>query len=204
MGQAGPFSGALTDRAHPLLVLADTAATDAADRLHDGAVQALVAARYAADLVVRGADPVLARDAVQEALVQLRTALWHLRPRASGEGGLGHALDLLRTQLLSEGRGPLLVDLDGAAADSASFAALAYRLVQAAALAPDAGSVQVVVRRRGAELALDLTGGAALADEGAWTAAVHALGGSLSTQDGPPRVVRLRVPALDPATEVAP
>ncbi len=203
MGQARPSSGALVDRAHPLLALADRTATDAADRLHDGAVQALVAARYAADAAVRGGDPVQARDAVQEALVQLRAALWHLRPRASGEGGLGQALGLLRSQLLSEGRGPLLVDLEASVADSASFAAIAYRLVQAAALAPEAGPVQVVVRRQGADLVLDLTGGAVGADDDTWTSAAHALGGTFTTHDGPPRALQLRVPAPDPATEVA-
>ncbi len=189
--------------AHPLLALADAAAADAADRLHDGAVQTLVAARFAADAAVRGGDPVQARDAVQEALVQLRAALWHLRPRQSAEGGLGHALDLLRHQLVTEARDPLLLDVDAGAADSASFAALAYRLVQAVALPLDAGQVRVVVRRNGADAQLHLDGGAALRDVAVWAAAAHALGGSLSAQDGPPRAVQLCVPVPDRVTEVA-
>ena len=61
-----------------------------ADRLHDGALQALVVARYACDAVARGADPALARDAVQDALVTLRREVWLLRPR--GDDGLMTAL----------------------------------------------------------------------------------------------------------------
>ena len=77
-----------------VLSLAEAEADAAADALHDGALQALVVARYAADAAVRGADPAAARDAVQHALVALRRAVWLLRPR--GDRGLLEALPVTR------------------------------------------------------------------------------------------------------------
>src|SRR4051812_25119820 len=53
---------ASTELADQLLAAADAEADEAAGRLHDGAVQALVAARYAADAAVRGGDVAAARD----------------------------------------------------------------------------------------------------------------------------------------------
>ncbi|MCW2608525.1 MAG: hypothetical protein JWO60_3218, partial [Frankiales bacterium] len=56
-----------------------------ADALHDGPVQTLVVARYACDSALRGGDAALARDAVQEAVVDLRRTLWHLRGRGQSD-----------------------------------------------------------------------------------------------------------------------
>jgi len=144
-----------------------------ADRLHDGALQALVVARYAADAAVRGGDPVLARDRVQEALVALRRLVWQLRPR--GEDGLLAALLDLSAQLVDAGGEPLRLDVDRATASALSPAAVAtsYRLVQATA--PSA----VRLARRGARAVLDLD--APLVDSGGWSARARALGGELLT-----------------------
>ncbi len=85
-----------------MLALAEADADAAADGLHDGALQALVVARYAADAAVRGGDPAAARDAVQEALVALRRAVWLLRPR--GAQGLLEALRQLAAHVAGRRR----------------------------------------------------------------------------------------------------
>ena len=105
-----------------------------ADALHDGPLQSLVVARYAADASVRGADPTLARDAVQAALVGLRRTLWQLRPR--GAEDLAAALQQLDQRLVEGDRPPLLLQVDPASAGQLSglAATTAYGLVQAAAL----------------------------------------------------------------------
>ena len=117
------------------LMRAEAADRDAvADALHDGPLQSLVVARYAADASVRGADPVLARDAVQAALVGLRRTLWQLRPR--GAEDLAAALQQLDQRLVEGDRPPLLLQVDPASAGQLSglAATTAYGLVQAAAL----------------------------------------------------------------------
>ncbi len=182
------------------LALADLSTTTAADRLHDGPVQALVAARYAADLAVRGGDPTVVRDAVQLALVELRAALWHLRPRTAG-AGLAAALDLLSAQLVRDGKPALTLDLDLPAEDDPVFAALAYRLVQAAALAPADPTVSVVVRRTPAGSSLTVTGGADAFDGPGWSEAVAALGGRLTLTA---QSLELDLPCNPAPTEVAP
>ena len=90
-----------TDLPSAVLALAEAEAAATADALHDGALQALVVARYAADAAVRGGDPAAARDAVQQALVALRRAVWQLRPR--GDQGLVTALEQLAVQILDAG-----------------------------------------------------------------------------------------------------
>ena len=142
-----------------------------ADALHDGPVQSLVVARYAADAAVRGGDPAAARDAVQQALVELRRTLWRLRPR--GSTGLADALSQLAAHLGS----PVTLsgDADGL---SGACATCAFRVVQAIA-APDALPVEVVVRREAGLLQLTVTGGRALAEPTGWAARAAALGGDL-------------------------
>lgn len=142
-----------------VLALAEAQAGAAADALHDGALQALVVARYAADAAVRGGDVAAARDAVQQALVALRRAVWLLRPR--GEAGLRLALEQLAAQVEDGGGAPLRLDIDDAAAAvpddalSPAAATAAYRLVQHAA---GARPVTVRIRRTatGLRLALDV------------------------------------------------
>lgn len=155
-----------------LLGAADADRDALADRLHDGVLQALVAARYACDAVTRGADPVLARDAVQDALVALRREVWLLRPR--GGQGLPAALDALSAQLVAAGRPGLHLQLDPCVRLPAACAAAAYRLVQE--LAADRPlSVRLTVDGARAALSLD----AALPDPGAWALRADALGGEL-------------------------
>ena len=114
-----------------LLAAADADLDTLGDRLHDGALQELTGARYACDAVARGADPAVARDAVQHALVALRRELWLLRPR--GEHGLAAALFELSEQLEAAGRPGLRVQADPVGPLPPSCAVMAYRLVQAVA-----------------------------------------------------------------------
>ena len=112
-----------------LLAAADADLDTLGDRLHDGALQELTGARYACDAVARGADPAVARDAVQHALVSLRRELWLLRPR--GEHGLAAALSELSEQLEAAGRPGLRLQADPVGALPPASAVMAYRLVQA-------------------------------------------------------------------------
>ena len=175
-----------------LLAAADADADALADRLHDGALQALVVARYAADASVRGADPALARDAVQEALVALRRAVWDLRPR--GADDLSASLRELSQRRAAAGAQALVLEVDAAVAArlSAAARAAAYRFVQAAC--PADGPATVVLARQGGEAVV--TGGAVPDDVDGWTARAAALGGSLDTSGS---VARLLLPlAPDP------
>lgn len=167
-----------------VLSLAEAQADAAADALHDGALQALVVARYAADAAVRGADPAAARDAVQDALVALRRAVWLLRPR--GDRGLLEALQQLAVQVSAAGGAPVALDVDEAAAAvldtvlTAAAATAAYRLVQRAA-----GEAPLTVRVRrtstGLRIALDVP----LADPAGEALRARAVGGDLlATRDG--------------------
>jgi hypothetical protein len=162
---------------------------DAADQLHDGPVQALVAARYACDAAVRGGSPVDARDAVQEALVALRRSLWHLRPR--GENGLSGALEQLSHRLAEGGRPGLLLSLDRPAADRLGPAArtTAYRLVQSVALAERDAPVRVSVRGSAQTVVVHVDGGAPLPDPDRWMRRARALGGDLTSPAGRLRLV---------------
>ena len=173
-----------TDLPSAVLHLAEADADAAADALHDGALQALVVARYAADAAVRGGDPALARDAVQEALVTLRRAVWLLRPR--GSQGLVEALGHLAVQVVDAGGAPVRVDVDEELADelaaelAPAAATAAYRLVQRAA-----GDAPLTVRVRrtatGLRIALDVP----LADPAGEALRARAVGGALlATRDG--------------------
>lgn len=172
----------LDDDALALLAAADLDADALADAIHDGALQALVVARYAADAAVRGGDPVQARDAVQDALVALRRVVWLLRPR--GADDLPAALAELSTRLDA----PLALDVDPAVAAALAPAArvVAYRFVQASA----AGAVSLV--RDGAAAVLSVDG--EVADPAGWAARARAVGGRL---DGASRL-RLPLPDSDP------
>ena len=161
-----------------VLALGEAQADALADTLHDGALQALVVARYAADAAVRGGDAVLARNAVQDALVALRDAVWLLRPR--GEQGLGQALRQLARHLEATGGAPLLLDVDDEAAValdaslSAACATVAYRLVQHAA-----GTTPLTVRVRCTPDGLRLTLDAAVPDPAGEALRARAVGATL-------------------------
>lgn len=152
-----------------LLAAADADLDALGDRLHDGVLQQLVAARYACDAVARGADPALAREAVQDALVALRREVWLLRPR--GKQGLAAALTDLSAQLVDAGRPGLHVEVDPAARLSPAAAGLAYRLVQSLA-----GGAAFAVRLA-ADGALWLD--ASVPDVDVWSLRVQAVGGEL-------------------------
>ena len=183
--EASPSAPAGSDATAPhataLLAAADADADALADRLHDGALQALVVARYAADAAVRGGDPSLARDAVQEALVALRRAVWLLRPR--GADGLPAALAELSAQRVAAGAAPLELRVDDAVADALPpvARALAYRFVQAAdadvvEVAADGDTAVVLVAR-------------AVDDPASWAARARALGGRLHADAAATRLV---------------
>ena len=165
-----------------LLAAADADADALADAVHDGALQALVVARYAADAAVRGGDAALARDAVQDALVALRHAVWLLRPR--GADDLPGALADLSTRLDA----PLQLDVDAdvAAALAPAVRAAAYRFVQAGG----PGAVSLV---RDGDDGL-LTVPADVPDAAGWSARARAVGGRLET----PNRLRLPLPHFDP------
>ncbi len=174
---------------------------DVADQLHDGPVQALVAARYACDAAVRGGSATDARDAVQEALVALRRTLWHLRPR--GEDGLLSALEGLSNRLAESGRPGLLLSLDRPSVDLLGPAArvTAYRLVQTVALADRGAPVRVALRTTGATVVLHVDGGSPLPDPDRWVRRCRALGGDLSSSAGRLRLVLPTLPSPDLDTE---
>ncbi len=173
-----------------LLTAADADADAFADRLHDGALQALVVARYAADACVRGGDPVLARDAVQEALVALRRAVWDLRPR--GGADLKTSLTELAQRRAASGSGALSLEVDAEACLRLAPAArtAAYRFVQA--VAPSDGAVTVLLTAEGGSAVLDA--GGTPDDLPGWTARANALGGRLDSS-GP--TARLLLPLDD-------
>jgi len=195
-----PSRVAPADAAADLVAAVDADLDAAADLLHDGPVQALVVAHYAAEAATRGGDPAAAREAVQAALVELRRSLWHLRPRGLGDGGLPAALGLLSTRLEEAGRPPLGFVLDElvAAALPSAVASTAYRLVQAVALPDQAEPVRVSLRREGSTVVLDLDGGAPLTDRERWANKARALGGSLTSSEAR---TRLAVPLTAPRTK---
>jgi signal transduction histidine kinase len=186
----------LDDLAADLLAAADADADDVADRLHDGPVQALVFARYAADAAVRGADVTVVRDAVQAALVELRRALWHLRPRTDVEGGLPAALALLSGRLEEAGRPALGLCIDETVtADlSPSFVSTAYRLTQEVVLPEGSEPVTLTLRRDDGFDVLELSGGAPLTRSERWAVTARALGGTLTGSSGPPPTFCFAVP----------
>ncbi len=176
-GQRRSDEGA-ADLTAAVLALAEADADAAADALHDGALQALVVARYAADAAVRGGDATAARDAVQEALVALRRAVWLLRPR--GDQGLVLALQQLAEHVAHTGGEPVAVEVDeattagldsGLAPDAATAA---YRFVQRAA-----GTAPLTVRLRRTPTGLHLGLDVPLTDPTGEALRARAVGGTL-------------------------
>ncbi len=160
-----------------LLLLADADADALADRLHDDLLQLLVVARYAADAAVRGGDPTVTRDAVQEALVALRRTVWQLRPRT--QPGLTGALDALSQQRIAAGLPAPDLRLEGEVAaqlDQVCVAA-AYRLVQAVVTGAEHRAVVVRLTRSGGRVVLDIDSG--VPDPGGWSLRARAIGGQL-------------------------
>lgn len=117
--------------------------------LHDDVAQALLAARYAADLA--GAPDVA--DAVRAAIREVSDAMWRLRPR-TGEGNLVQALHDLA---LRHGDKVIALHVDGVPRLSIAAATVAYRVVQSAVSAGDAGTVEVRVEVRAGLLTVSVT-----------------------------------------------
>lgn len=128
-------AGGVTERLHvlappslprgaaPLLALADDVCDTLADALHDGPLQAVLAARLH---LQRQADPAPElRVALDEALSGLRAAMSAARS-GTGRAGPAHDLQALAAQF------PLQVTVDGA--DPGAPAGLFYRLAQALAV----------------------------------------------------------------------
>ena len=155
-----------------LLAAAERDLDRLADRLHDGALQALVVARYACDAVARGADPALARDAVQDALVTLRREVWLLRPR--GDDGLTTALLDLCSQLVGAGKPGLRLQADPGVEVASTAVGAAYRLVQATA-----GDTLLDVRLTATGGRAALTLDAAVPDPETWALRAQAVGAEL-------------------------
>ena len=175
-----------------LLAAAEHEADELADRLHDGVLQSLVVARYAADAAVRGADPADARDAVQDALVAMRRLVWQLRPR--GTGSFPEAVAALSAQRTSLGGAPLDLVVSSGDADTGlcgSGRALAYRLVQAAVAEP--GPVRVAVQTEGSCVTVSVTGSHTLPPD-VWDARARALGGRFEAAEPGTRTTRLLLP----------
>lgn len=123
LGLAVPAHGSAAVRA--LVDDREREQDELADALHDGPMQTLMVARYAADAALRGADLEPARASVQAAVVELRELVWSLRPR--GASGLVPALEQWAATR------PLELDLPASGVEvEPAVAALAYRVVQAA------------------------------------------------------------------------
>ncbi len=186
------MSTTTTTRPRTLLEALEVEADRLADTLHDGVLQMLVVARYAADAAVRGGDPVVTRDSVQDALVALRRLRRTLRPRG-GEDLHGALLDL-SDQRVQAGESALQLDLDEATARqlTPATAAAAYRFVQAT------HAVHVRLWRSGAQAVLETDG--ALDDPSGWELRALALGGELvSTRNGSRLLLPLHATSVSPA-----
>lgn len=135
--------------------------------LHDDVAQALLAARYAADLA--GAPDV--SDAVRAAIREVTDAMWRLRPR-TGDGDLGRALDDLASRHSDR---VIAVRADGVPPLSLTAATVAYRVVQAAVGASTARTVEVRAEVRSGVLSVSVS------DDGPpYDAAVHEPGSELA------------------------
>lgn len=178
-----------------LLRLSEQAAAAVADGLHDDALQLLVVARYATEAVARGADPMLARDAVQQALVSLRRAVWAMRPR--GAEGLGVALEELAAFALETGGPPLQLCVDETAGEvHAALGMTVFRFVQAVyGCSRAAAGGPVCVRAVAGEGWLAVGVDAPVPDPEHWHARARALGGRLRCRPGD---AQLELPLPDP------
>ena len=152
-----------------------------ADRLHDGPVQSLMVARYAADAAVGSSDPERVREAVQQAVVEVRRMIWQLRPR--GESSLVEALGELSAKLVEAGGAALALEGEADADLTGAAGVTAYRLVQAVAQ-PEGGPVHVSVHREPQVVVTDVEGGSPLPSPERWARRAAALGGDLSSGAG--------------------
>ena len=185
------LASALTPRsvpaAQPVELEEDYA--EIAGTLHDGPIQTLLAARFAAQLVTRNGDDDLGEVSalVSDALRELRRVMWELRPR-TGQG-LGAALEQLAAH---DAAGPaprlfdVTVDRAAAARLSPAAAAIAYRLTQTI-LRGAASALRVTVRPGGTLTAvtLQISGADAdIPDVDRWQRRAALAGGRLRVERG--------------------
>lgn len=165
--------------AQELVLLCEQDRDALADALHDGPMQHLVAARYAADAAVRGADVRQARDAVQGALLALRRTIWQLRPR---NDNLATGLAELSLRLAEGDQRRLEATvLPGSEQLGPAATALVYRLVQTIALAGNAADdpLAVTVRTGAHQVLVRVSAGCPGLDVEGWDRRARALGGRL-------------------------
>lgn len=176
-----------------------------ADSLHDGPVQALVVARYAVDAAVRSGDVAalsVVRDAVQDALVDLRHTLWQLRPR--GAVDLRTALSELSVRQVGTGAPALDLELDLQSVTElpAAAAVTAYRLVQA--VAASGAEVHVRVEPTSDGCVVEIAGGSLSTPLVRWQRRAQACGATLESAPGRLRLTVARTPSEPPLTKATP
>ena len=183
---------------HVLLDDGEAGLEGLADALHDGALQSALVARYAADVALRGGDGgevVLARDAVQQSVLELRRRIWQIRPR--GGAGLGDALRQLSERLVEAGEPALCLELADDSDLTGRAGVLAYRFVQGAARVTPALTVRV--GSAGPEVSVEID---APVPGASWDRKAAALGGRLQQSNGRPCLVLPRSNGDAPASYV--
>jgi two-component system NarL family sensor kinase len=178
-----------------------------AEALHDEAMQTLLATRQ--DLYEAPADLVRARDGIDRAVADLRSAIFDLHPHLLGEAGLGAALQAVADGVARRGGAPAVVvdaAVEGTDHDDLLFS-IARELIANAARHADASHIDVTITRERGELVLLVADdGCGIAPGRARDAALAghiglascreraaAAGGALAIEGGPGRGTTVRV-----------
>ena len=178
-----------------------------AEALHDEAMQTLLATRQ--DLYEAPADLVRARDGIDRAVADLRSAIFDLHPHLLGEAGLGAALQAVADGVARRGGAPAVVvdaAVEGTDHDDLLFS-IARELIANAARHAGASHIDVTITRERGELVLLVADdGCGIAPGRARDAALAghiglascreraaAAGGSLAIEGGPGRGTTVRV-----------
>jgi signal transduction histidine kinase len=190
-----------------------------AGELHDTLLQTMVAARYAVDLIGIGGQPPLprvpaAREAVQEAVVEARRELWHLRSRVGAtEAGLAGAVAELADYVADAGGPTVCVDATRLVGDVTPLVGTAaYRLIQEAVRALTRGDaalpVEVALESADGDLLVTVLGGneRTLPDAAAngplarWCDRIRMFGGEVAVQEDTARSrLVARIPHAQPS-----
>lgn len=183
---APPRAAAVATRAAEALAEVEAERAALAALLHDKVCQSLLAARFVAELN----DAPEVRDAVREAMSEVTSAMWALRPRTT-DGHLVRALD----ELADRRTGVVLTVRAGGVPERIDTAAatVAYRAVQAALDSCQADRMDVRVEVRSGTLTVSVCDDGVAYDVAAyepgsdltrWLARAGALGGSARVGDG--------------------
>jgi two-component system NarL family sensor kinase len=189
-----------------------------AEALHDEAMQTLLATRQ--DLYEAPADLVRARDGIDRAVADLRSAIFDLHPHLLGEAGLGAALQAVADGVARRDGAPAVVvdaAVEGTEHDDLLFS-IARELIANAGRHAGATHIDVTITRERGELVLLVADdGCGIAPGRARDAALAghiglascreraaAAGGSLAIEGGPGlgTTVRVTVPEV-PAGRLA-